>query len=576
MNQPNVPSSTPSEALGSSPVAEPDGGRSSQSRQVVGRSVECRHWLVLAAAVLTLWGIFGLMVVLSLHNTGGHFSYAIDDAYISMAIARNFAQYGTWGIAPHEFASMASSPGWILLTAAVFWLFGPSVWAPLVMNAVFGTLLLVLIWIIFRSFQLRPITALIGLLLVLVLTPVVPVAFTGLEHLVQTFFDLGYIFAASIALGGDAPPQRRRMALAIMLLLSPLLTMIRYEGGFILTVAGCLLLARKQFLAFVLTGVLGLLPIVVSGLIFISHGWFFFPTSILLKGNVPSSANILHSALKLVGMSVWQLYGPSGSHMAVLLGLVLLGWLYLGRPMLASRLGVMVLLFFGTSLLHLELASLGWFYRYEAYLVCLGLVILVLLAAQIPWRSLLPPGWGSPAIMALSVVLLMEPLWARGGESYINTPIGSRNIYEQQVQMAKFLGAYYKGQSVAANDVGAISYFSGVHCLDLWGLGDATVARLKRSGKYSTSSIRELARQQSVKIAIVYDGRYDYYGGLPPEWVKAAEWTIADNHVCAYATVSFYAVDPAELPALRRHLQDFNRQLPKSVVVNFIPPKASL
>jgi hypothetical protein len=537
-------------------------------------------WAVLLGAVMALWTVFAIYVQLCLQQTDGHLTYTVDDSYMTMTVARNVAQNGTWGVQPGQFASLVSNPGWVLLMAAVFRLVGPAEWAPLAMNIFCATLLFVLVWAIFRSFHVRPLTVLLGLFLVLLLTPMVPVAFTGLEHMLQACVDLAYVFAVGMALGEDAPPSRKRMALAALLLLSPLLTLVRYEGMFLIAAAGCVMMVRKQFKAALLTGVLGMLPIVVSGLIFISKGWFFFPSTLIQKGNFPKGGASLQYVVKLGEAAFLNLHNSGmhkdGAHLAVLIGLVLLACLWLRQPMLSSRLGVMASLFVGAAFLHLELARLGWFYRYEAYLACMGLVVLVLLTVQLPWQSLLLPQvwpkWVRAAPLALSVALVMEPLLDRAFNAHIETPLASRNNWEQQYQMARFLHTYYEGASVAANDIGAINFYAGIRCFDLTGLGDATVARLIMDHRYDTSAIRDLARQHSVKIALAYEGGFGSYGGLPQEWVKAGDWTIFDNCICSDATVSFYAVDPAELPALRGHLEEFISHLPDSVYVRLKGP----
>jgi hypothetical protein len=564
-----------------------DGGPAATSASKKSSPVEgglpasrAEYWSVLLVAVMALWSVFAIYIQLCLLQTYGHLTNTTDDSYITMAVARNLAQNGTWGIQPGQFASLVSSPGWVLLMAAVFRLVGPAEWVPLAMNLFCATLLFVLIWAIFRSFRARPLSILLGLFLVLLLTPMVPVAFTGLEHILQACVDLAYVFAVGTALGEDAPPSRKRMALATLLWLSPVLTLVRYEGVFLIAAAGCVLLARKQFKAALLTGVLGMLPIVVSGLIFISKGWFFFPSTLIQKGNLPTGRTPSQYVVKLGEAVFLNLHNTNihidGAHLAVLMGLVLLACLCLRQPMLSSRLGVMASLFVGAAFLHLELARLGWFYRYEAYLVCMGLVVLVLLTVQLPWQSLLLPQvwpkWVRAAPLSLSVALVMEPLLDRAFNAHIETPLASRNNWEQQYQMARFLHTYYEGASVAANDIGAISFYSGTRCFDLTGLGDATVTRLIMDNRYDTSVIRGLTRQHSVKIAVAYENGFAGCGGLPHEWVKAGDWTIFDNCVCSDQTVSFYAVDPAELPALRGHLEEFMSRLPNSVFVRLKGP----
>jgi hypothetical protein len=47
---------------------------------------------------------------------GGHFTYALDDAYIHLALARNIA-HGHYGVNAGEFAAPASSALWPFLLA---------------------------------------------------------------------------------------------------------------------------------------------------------------------------------------------------------------------------------------------------------------------------------------------------------------------------------------------------------------------------------------------------------------------------------------------------------------------------
>lgn len=61
---------------------------------------------------------------------GGHYVYALDDAYIGAAMAKNLALYGVWGATSHAFTSSTSTPLWLLLLAGANWLFGGSHWTP--------------------------------------------------------------------------------------------------------------------------------------------------------------------------------------------------------------------------------------------------------------------------------------------------------------------------------------------------------------------------------------------------------------------------------------------------------------
>jgi hypothetical protein len=559
-----------------SPVVS-EGHSAAEAAETDLRASARQYWTVLGLAVFILWFVFADYIQLARIQSDGHMCLAIDDGYITMAVAKNLAQHGTWGIQPDQFTPLASSPGWVLLMALIFKFVSPSEWVPLAMNLFCATALFVLTWGVFRAFRVRAAAAFLGLLAILVLTPIVPVSLMGLEHILQTAVDLGYIFAVAMLLGEDTPQDKRRMAYVSMLLLSPILTLVRYEGAFIVAVAGCLLLARKRYATAILTGLLAALPIVVSGVIFVRKGWFFFPTTLIQKGNYPISGNPLQYLVRLVegvyaNLHISFPYCTNGTHLAVLMGLVLFLLVLSRQPVFASRLGVMSMLFIGTAVLHLAFARITWFYRYEAYLICVGVVIVVSLAGQLPLRSLLQvsgqPRWPAAAVLIVSILLIIEPLLDRAYSAHSDIPVFCRNTWEQQYQMGRFLQKYYPHTAVAANDIGAVNYFGDIHCLDLLGLGNMEVTRRIRAKHYGAADIRELSRAESVKIALVYEDWLNGLGGVPREWVKTGDWTISDNKICGDPTVSIFAVDPTEAPALRAHLIEFAGSMPKSVAIN--------
>ncbi len=71
-----------------------------------------------------------------------------------------------------------------------------------------------------------------------------------------------------------------------------------------------------------------------------------------------------------------------------------------------------------------------------------------------------------------------------------NQPVASKNIYDQQIQLADFLHKYYRNAKVVANDIGAITYFNNIHLLDTYGLGSIEVAKLRKGRS------RQIYRQQ--------------------------------------------------------------------------------
>jgi hypothetical protein len=99
------------------------------------------------------------------------------------------------------------------------------------------------------------------------------------------------------------------------------------------------------------------------------------------------------------------------------------------------------------------------------------------------------------------------------------------------------------------------------------GLANMQVARKKIVRNFHTADIFTVTQASGVRVAVVYDSWFGgEIGGLPAEWTKVGEWTIANNIVAADKTVSFYAVKPSEVTPLIQHLREFSPLLPESVM----------
>jgi len=101
--------------------------------------------------------------------------------------------------------------------------------------------------------------------------------------------------------------------------------------------------------------------------------------------------------------------------------------------------------------------------------------------------------------------------------------LGTKNIFEQQIQMAKFLQKECNTCSVAANDIGAIVYFTDITLLDMYGLGSYEVIKHKKNGTYTSKVKNELLKTNDVTLVIVYDS---WFKGIKLEnYTKIAEIT---------------------------------------------------
>lgn len=498
-------------------------------------------------AVLFLAGIASCCWI-SCRQNQGHLVYALDDAYIHMAMAKNFSLRGVWGVTRYEFTSSSSSLLWTLLLALDYRIFGVNEISPLLLNALVGILFLLAAASLFRTYELPPSFACAGLIALVFLVPLVPLVFTGQEHILHLLLSLLFLHSATRALSGEEDTYRN------LLFTGPLLGMVRYEGLFLVLVVCCFFAIKRKLRSAVLLGAVASLPALVYGIVSQSNGWFFLPSSILLKGNLPGQGFM---PFLISGLRHWA----EAPHMIFLvLAMIAVLFVQKRRSALPPDLLMMNQIYVAAAVLHMQFAGVNYFYRYEAYLVGLGLSILFLTVRR--WE-IPKPVWAALPVLVMTVLLLL-----RGARGLYHTPHAAKNIYEQQYQMGLFVRSYYQGRAVAANDIGAINYQADIRCLDLLGLGTLRVGAARREGSYTTETMRKLAGEENVAIAIVFD-RWFPAGtqlALPREWERIASWKISRNVISGDDTVSFYAIGASQKPILLENLRNFSGQLPPDVI----------
>jgi hypothetical protein len=494
-----------------------------------------------------------VLLLASMERNQGHLVYALDDAYIHMSMAKNIVLHRVWGVTSHAFTSSSSSPLWTLLLSLVYALFGVNEWAPLALNVLFGALAIAAAYRFLKRHLANDLTAFFALLAILFATPLPSLALAGMEHGLHAWLMLLFAFSSAPLLASDGSPGRS--SLTPLLLLAPLLTAARYEGVFVLLVVCALFVLRGRRGESALLGALGFAPLLAYGVWSLSQGWYFLPNSVLLKG--------ISGVVKLHGVldPTEQVKYPA---ILLLLSAACLFLVFYRRQGAIWReRPLAVIIFAGATALHLIFAGAGWFYRYEAYLVLLGMLVLAVSTSDFVLQGKTVPLF--TAIAGVVFILLAWQLGLRAIASFRDTPQATANIYQQHYQIGRFLRQYYPGQWVALNDIGAATYLADIHLLDLWGLGSMAPARLKLAQRYHADTIAGLAEEMGVTVAIVYDSWYDRYGGVPAQWSKAGQWTILGNIVAGDDTVSIYAVDPAQKDALLRSLQSYSPQLPGEV-----------
>ncbi|HEX2981292.1 MAG TPA: hypothetical protein VHO48_13565 [Anaerolineaceae bacterium] len=472
-----------------------------------------------------------------LQLTDGHLIYSLDDAYIHMAIAKNFSQHGVWGVAFDQFSSSTSSILWTSLLAAAYFIFGVNEIAPLVMNLLSAFALIGVVYHITVRFFSRPFVRLGFILLVIELLPVTYLIFTGMEHLLHVTLCLVLVDVTARAFQGTVHLPKT------LLILAPLAVLARYESLFLIAAICVLYAAKKRLRDAVALGLAASLPILIYGLVSVSQGWFLLPNSLLLKSTVINTAWNVQRLLLMLFERVLKLILVR--HLALLFGVCLLLVWAVRRQPLSMR--IWPYLFLVTCTFHVLFAEFSatnlTVFRYEGYLIALGLLAVGACAGTMQFSTrVFTLRNALPAALWATCILCGASLSVRAFTAVSLTPTATSNIYQQQYQMGLFVRQYFNSQAVAVNDVGAVSFLADVHTVDLWGLANLEVARHKLTGTYTTEVIRTIAEKEKVQIAMVFDTWFDEDPILPTEWAKIGKWTIQNNVVCGEDTVTFYTL----------------------------------
>ncbi len=509
-------------------------------------------WLLFAA--LLAWLIQDI-----LSRCGGHFGYPMDDTYIHMAMARSFSQHSVWGLTRYGFTSSSSSPLFTLLLSAIYLLTGPSEIAPLVMDVVFGLALLWLLDAAFRRAGVGSVFRAALLVLIVFEMPLAPETIAGMEHVPQTLLSLLFVVFASRMLNRTEWGPREG---PILCLVAALAVLCRYEAMALVAAAATLFWWRGRRVFSVWLGSAALAPVACYGAYSMAQGWFPVPNSIIAKISRP-------------GKGLWpyplhwaeQLHDVPALCFLMAAGIVLFTILYRRRLSIWSVELVTLLLFGSTALLHLQFGRVGWFFRYEAYLVVLGVY-----ACGLAWNALKLPLWPgfmrtrAAAAYAFGAAVLLFAFVPRVVDSLWLTPYACQNIHDQQYQVGEFLKENFPGETVILSDIGAPAFLSDSRIVDTYGLANMAVTKAKLRHGYDLAFRRRLAAQEGAKIAAVFPAEFAELGGLPPEWVKAGTWRIPQNQICWSDTVTFFAVDPAYRDRLTAGLRTFDRRLPRGVI----------
>lgn len=544
-------------------------------------------------SLLVLWLSCGYIFHLSIRQTTGQFVYTLDDAYIHMAMAKNIAQHGVYGVTPYEFSSSSSSIVWTLLLAGGYWLFGIQEMLPLILNILLASFVLVTAYYMLYREITNNIILLLVLQALIFLTPLPAMIFCGMEHVLHILLVLWFVWFALQVIKIQGQIETKSWQIVVLLYaVTVFLVLTRFESYAMVSAAAVLLLFRKQWRIAVCLIIVAALPLFIYQYISLTHGWSWLPNSILIRSNVPEVFNS-QQAVEVGSGSFFQRTGffanyfkniVIGSHLYILalIGSIVGIVMVVRMRTIWNKSTLFLILFVVSAFAHLQFGKIGHFFRYEAYLITWGILALAVACAELlrsfnETNATMRKRWVLFAIGIDMVIIFLMPLFPRGVSAWNKLPMASRNIYEQQYNMGMFLQHYYPNAVVAANDIGAITFLTDIKVLDLVGLASVEVLNLKMQHQYSQEHIGVLSHNVGTQIAIVYDS-WLRMSGLNADslgWKKIGEWIIQNNVVCGSDAVSFYAAQPNEESLLKKHLQEYSSMLPKTVLQhdNYLQPQ---
>lgn len=545
-----------------------------------------KHW-PLVVALVALWLAVAGVAWQSTRQNDGKLIYALDDAWIHMSIAHNVVRDGVFGVTAHEFTASSSSLLWSLLLSGAYAVSGVREATPLVLNVVFATLVVVLVHGVFTRgvLRLRPMWVFLTLMFVVFAAPMPALIFSGMEHPLHILVVLAFVTLAARVLAPDAPTRGQA---TLLLLLSPLVATARYEGMFLGFVVFCLLLLRRRWLYALALGTLVMLPLVVFAVVSVQQGAFWLPNSLMLKGNFINVRSLRGIGLLLGGVAYRRCV--RNPHVFYLLVAAVLGFIarYDRRRGIWEEGQLAVVIFLATTFFHLQFAMLGWFYRYESYVVVLGIFAVALTLVHhltttpapspaesnqegegkrcgccgIDWR-------GAPRTLAVLLLAFFPAmiLAKRGAIALAETPKAMQDRYREHYQLGRFVGAHYNEGPIVANDVGAMSFFSNARVLDMYGLASVEAIRFRREPDgYTKEDLERWARERGARIAILQVAWKEVHENVPASWIEVGRWEIPRNVAFPEDTVTaFYAVTPDEVASLMASLKQFAATLPKAV-----------
>lgn len=517
----------------------------------LSRNVNIRNFgLAFAVFFLVCAGYY--LNVLS--KTEGHYIYLIDDAYIHLAMAKNFALHGVWGVTQYKFSSTSSSPLFTFILSVLIKIFGNNDQISLYVNVFFGA---GIIFFLNRYYSLffknRKDTA-IAIIFTLFFTVLHLQLLSGMEHVFHTFLLVLNIFCLYNL------DQKKAAALGFYLTLA-FMGLVRFESMFYFAALAFVFILIKQWKKAFAVILAGFIPIVIFCYFNYQQSGYFFPNSVVVKGTKLNFDSHLSSQLKIILLDNFLL-NPSFYKIGffpVIMSVIFVINDFKKKSFIESvRDNFLLIVVSLVMICHSMFADLKGAFRYEAYMLAgFSMAMIPKLKGLFDsFKIYLKREKFTSILILMNVILMIYKL----GVAHQMLNNGGKNIYEQQIQSARFLHTYYNTSKVVANDIGAITYFTDIHLLDIVGLGSAEMIPFTENKKKIDGEFEDFlaayGSDNKYDIAIIYDEWF--HGYIPKTWKKAAVLKIDDPVMVAKDHVSIYSVDTKNFQLLQQNIRNFN------------------
>ncbi len=526
-----------------------------------------KSFLITAALFL---GVCTVYLFLMLSGTENHFTYILDDAYIHLAIAKNFALHGVWGVTPYSFSSTSSSPVFTVILSGLIYIFGNHELIPLFFNVAMTFLMVWLLDTYYSDYFNETRSVVAAGFFTMLFTSIPMLVFSGMEHVLQAMVVVVNILCFERWKVSGYKNSYYSGGFYISL---ALLGLIRFDSMFYFLALTLVLVLLRRFKYAVGVLLYGFTPILIFGYFTCEETGYFFPNSVIIKGSrFDLSGNYF---MQIAGLLYHKILDNRNFYFAGLLPLLISAVFIvkdikkgLSFQRILSR-NCLLIVWCITLFLHGAFSKFTKLYRYEVYILMgFAMTVIPKLKPVCEYRNYrLRKNRIISVLIVLSFILLMVKT---GLTSYL-TVVGSRNIYEQQIQSARFLKKYYPDAKVAANDIGAICYFTDIHLLDFEGLGSKEVVpfRMRSVGiddKFE-NFLKSYTAHNGYQLAIAYEEWLQ--GHTPGNWKKVAVLTVSgSNALLGEDHLYIYSIDPAIHTTLKEQVRNFKWN--KNITVKII------